>query len=163
MQIRSLALAVALLAALVTPVSAQIKERVFKVGTGLSDDHPQVKSLKYFAEQLAAKSGGKLTVREFPASTLGNELQQQSALQGGKYAAKDIKAGRNAFKGKIVPKDKAPRDVENTPSMVSIITMTSMLSARLSLFASTNSATGTVPEFTISICPFIPDAHIVFL
>jgi tripartite ATP-independent transporter DctP family solute receptor len=36
-----------------------------------------------FAELVAAKSGGKLQVKEFPASQLGNELQQQSALQGG--------------------------------------------------------------------------------
>ena len=32
---------------------------------------------------VAAKSGGKMKVQEFPASTLGNEMQQQSALQGG--------------------------------------------------------------------------------
>src|SRR5207344_3456913 len=36
-----------------------------------------------FAEILAAKSGGKLKVREFASSQLGNELQQQSALRGG--------------------------------------------------------------------------------
>ena len=83
MQIRSLALAVALLAALVSPVSAQIKERVFKVGTGLSDDHPQVKSLKYFAEQLAAKSGGKLVARVYASGALGNDIGMTSALRGG--------------------------------------------------------------------------------
>jgi tripartite ATP-independent transporter DctP family solute receptor len=32
---------------------------------------------------LAAKSGGKLKVREFAASQLGNEMQQQAALRGG--------------------------------------------------------------------------------
>jgi TRAP-type C4-dicarboxylate transport system substrate-binding protein len=32
---------------------------------------------------VAAKSGGKLKVQEYPSSTLGNELQQQAALQGG--------------------------------------------------------------------------------
>src|SRR2546423_6967089 len=36
-----------------------------------------------FAELVAAKSGGKIQVKEYPSSTLGNELQQQSALQGG--------------------------------------------------------------------------------
>ena len=36
-----------------------------------------------FAELVAAKSGGKMKVQEYPASQLGNELQQQSALQGG--------------------------------------------------------------------------------
>jgi tripartite ATP-independent transporter DctP family solute receptor len=39
--------------------------------------------VKRFAELVAAKSGGKMKVQEYPASTLGNELQQQSALQGG--------------------------------------------------------------------------------
>jgi tripartite ATP-independent transporter DctP family solute receptor len=32
---------------------------------------------------LAAKSGGKLKIREFAASQLGNEMQQQSAVRGG--------------------------------------------------------------------------------
>jgi TRAP-type transport system periplasmic protein len=39
--------------------------------------------VKRFAELVATKSGGKLKVQEFPSSQLGNELQQQSALQGG--------------------------------------------------------------------------------
>ena len=51
-----------------------------------------------FAEVLSAKSGGKLKVREFPASQLGNEMQQQSALQGGvagDVGAVDHLAGRH--------------------------------------------------------------------
>ena len=83
MQIRSLALAAALLAALAGPVAAQVKEHAFKIGTGLSDDHPQVKSLKFFAEQLAAKSGGKLTARVYPSGSLGNDISMTSALRGG--------------------------------------------------------------------------------
>jgi tripartite ATP-independent transporter DctP family solute receptor len=39
--------------------------------------------VKKFAELLAAKSGGKLKVREFPSNQLGTEQQQTSALQGG--------------------------------------------------------------------------------
>jgi tripartite ATP-independent transporter DctP family solute receptor len=39
--------------------------------------------VKKFAEIVAAKSGGKITVKEYAASQLGNELQQQSAMQGG--------------------------------------------------------------------------------
>ena len=39
--------------------------------------------VKKFADLLAAKSAGKLKVQEFPSSQLGNEMQQQSALQGG--------------------------------------------------------------------------------
>jgi tripartite ATP-independent transporter DctP family solute receptor len=66
------------------PVLAQdSQEHVIKFGHLNNADHPVSFGVKRFAELLAAKSGGKLTVREFPASTLGNELQQQSALQGG--------------------------------------------------------------------------------
>jgi tripartite ATP-independent transporter DctP family solute receptor len=39
--------------------------------------------VKKFAELVAAKSGGKLQVKEFPSNTLGTEQQQTSALQGG--------------------------------------------------------------------------------
>jgi tripartite ATP-independent transporter DctP family solute receptor len=83
MQFRSLGLAAALLAALAGPVSAQIKERTFKVGIGLSEDHPQAKALKFFAEQLAAKSGGKLVARVYASGALGNDISMTSALRGG--------------------------------------------------------------------------------
>lgn len=60
-----------------------IQERTIKFGHLNNPDHPVSFGVKKFAELLAAKSGGKLKVQEFPASQLGNELQQQSALQGG--------------------------------------------------------------------------------
>ena len=67
-----------------TLVSAQdIQERVIKFGHLNNTDHPVSLGVKRFAELVAAKSGGKLKVQEFPSSTLGNEIQQQSALQGG--------------------------------------------------------------------------------
>lgn len=83
MQIRSLGLAAVLLAALAGPASAQIKEHVFKIGTGLSEDHPQAKALKYFADQLAAKSSGKLVARVYTSGSLGNDISMTSALRGG--------------------------------------------------------------------------------
>lgn len=61
----------------------EIQERVIKFGHLNNTDHPVSLGVKRFAELLATKSGGKLRVQEFPASQLGNELQQQSALQGG--------------------------------------------------------------------------------
>jgi TRAP-type transport system periplasmic protein len=64
------------------PAAAQ-EERVIKFGHLNNADHPVSLGVKRFAEILAAKSGGKLKVQEYPASTLGNELQQQGALQGG--------------------------------------------------------------------------------
>ncbi|MDW5442736.1 TRAP transporter substrate-binding protein [Polaromonas sp. SM01] len=78
------ALACAFLSIVATAVSAQdIQERTLKFGHLNNADHPVSFGVKRFAELLASKSGGKLKVQEFPASQLGNELQQQSALQGG--------------------------------------------------------------------------------
>ncbi len=58
-------------------------QRTIKFGHLNNTDHPVSFGVKRFGELLAAKSGGKLKVQEYPASQLGNELQQQSALQGG--------------------------------------------------------------------------------
>ncbi|WP_310564166.1 TRAP transporter substrate-binding protein [Hydrogenophaga sp.] len=60
-----------------------VQERTLKFGHLNNTDHPVSLGTKRFAELVAAKSGGKLKVQEFPSSTLGNELQQQAALQGG--------------------------------------------------------------------------------
>ncbi|OYV01239.1 MAG: ABC transporter substrate-binding protein [Burkholderiales bacterium PBB5] len=72
----------ALVGALAQPATAQT-ERVIRFGHLNNADHPVSFGVKRFAELLATKSGGKLKVQEFPSSQLGNELQQQSALQGG--------------------------------------------------------------------------------
>jgi TRAP-type transport system periplasmic protein len=77
-----------LMATLVTTlapcVQAQdVQDRTLKFGHLNNADHPVSLGVKRFAELVAAKSGGKLKVQEFPSSTLGNEMQQQSALQGG--------------------------------------------------------------------------------
>ncbi|MDB5930736.1 MAG: dicarboxylate transporter, DctP subunit [Polaromonas sp.] len=74
-------LAIGLLA---TAACAQdIQERTIKFGHLNNADHAVSFGVKRFAELLAAKSGGKLKVQEFPASQLGSDMQQQSALQGG--------------------------------------------------------------------------------
>ena len=62
--------------------SAQ-EERTIRWGHLNNTDHPVSFGVKKFAEILLEKSGGKLKVREFASSQLGNELQQQSALRGG--------------------------------------------------------------------------------
>jgi tripartite ATP-independent transporter DctP family solute receptor len=74
--------AVGLCATLVAPTWAQ-QERVIRFGHLNNTDHPVSFGVKRFAEALAAKSGGKMKVQEFPANQLGNEMQQQAALQGG--------------------------------------------------------------------------------
>jgi TRAP-type transport system periplasmic protein len=66
------------------PAQAQdIQERTIRFGHLNNPDHPISAGVKKFAELVAAKSGGKHTVREFPSNQLGTEMQQQSALQGG--------------------------------------------------------------------------------
>jgi len=67
---------------LALPATAQ-QERVIRFGHLNNTDHPVSFGVKRFAELLAAKSGGKMKVQEYPANQLGNEMQQQSALQGG--------------------------------------------------------------------------------
>jgi TRAP-type transport system periplasmic protein len=83
MNFKTLAVAATVLAALAAPVAAQINEHVFKVGIGLSDDHPQAQAVRYFAEKLAAKSGGKMTAKLFASGALGNDVSMTSALRGG--------------------------------------------------------------------------------
>ena len=79
-----LVLASAFLAFAAAALHAQeVQECTIKFGHLNNADHPVSMGVKRFAELLAAKSGGKLKVQEFPASQLGNEMQQQSALQGG--------------------------------------------------------------------------------
>ncbi len=66
------------------PAQAQgTPERTIRFGHLNNTDHPVSLGVKRFTELLAAKSGGRMKVLEFPGSQLGNELQQQSALQGG--------------------------------------------------------------------------------
>jgi TRAP-type transport system periplasmic protein len=66
-----------------TSASAQVQERTIRWGHLNNTDHPVSFGVQKFAEVLAAKSGGKLKIREFAASQLGNEMQQQSAVRGG--------------------------------------------------------------------------------
>ena len=81
--VRCAAIGAALLAVAMPAQSQDVQERVIKFGHLNNTDHPVSMGVKRFAEVLSAKSGGKLKVQEFPANQLGNEMQQQSALQGG--------------------------------------------------------------------------------
>ena len=82
-QRRTITLAALLLSASLSVLAQDIQERTIKFGHLNNADHPVSFGVKRFSELVAAKSGGKIKVQEFPASSLGNELQQQSALQGG--------------------------------------------------------------------------------
>src|SRR6188768_3347564 len=75
--------AFALLFAAVGAGAQDIQERTIKFGHLNNAGHPTSLGVRKFGEIVAAKSGGKIKVQEFAASGLGNELQQQAALQGG--------------------------------------------------------------------------------
>jgi TRAP-type transport system periplasmic protein len=79
-----LALASFIGATLLAPAQAEdYKERTIRWGHLLNKDHPLSAGVQKFAELVDKGSGGKIKVREYPNSQLGNELQQQAALQGG--------------------------------------------------------------------------------
>jgi len=73
------------LVAAAQPVFSQdaIQERTIRWGHLQPKDHPVSAGANKFAQVVEQKSGGKIKVREFPNSSLGSEMQQQSALQGG--------------------------------------------------------------------------------
>jgi tripartite ATP-independent transporter DctP family solute receptor len=80
---RSSLAALALFACAAGANAQDIQERTIKFGHLNNPGHPTSLGVRKFAEIVAAKSGGKIKVQEFPSSQLGNELQQQAALQGG--------------------------------------------------------------------------------
>src|SRR6188768_2231172 len=73
----------ALLVAATLVQGQDIQERTIRFGHLNNTDHPTSWGVKKFAELVATKSGGKITVKEFASSQLGNEMQQQSAVAGG--------------------------------------------------------------------------------
>lgn len=83
MKATAIAAAAAVIMLFAGPAGAQVQERTIRWGHLNNTDHPVSLGVQKFAEILAAKSGGKLKVREFAASQLGNEMQMQSALRGG--------------------------------------------------------------------------------
>ena len=83
MKVNAVAIAAIVIMLFAGAADAQVQERTIRWGHLNNTDHPVSLGVQKFAEILAAKSGGKLKVREFPASQLGNEMQMQSALRGG--------------------------------------------------------------------------------
>src|SRR4029077_20489110 len=83
MKVSAVAVAIIAITLFAGAGDAQVQERTIRWGHLNNTDHPVSFGVQKFAEILLAKSGGKMKVREFAASQLGNELQQQSALRGG--------------------------------------------------------------------------------
>ena len=83
MKFRHLALAAALVAASAGALAQDVRDRVIKFGHLVQPGHPIALGAEKFIELVAAKSGGKMKVREYGGSVLGSEAQQVGALQGG--------------------------------------------------------------------------------
>lgn len=77
----------AILGALLHPVMSvgaeDIQQRTIRFGHLNNPDHPVSAGVKKFREIVAAKSGGKILVKEYPSNQLGTEQQQTQALRGG--------------------------------------------------------------------------------
>jgi tripartite ATP-independent transporter DctP family solute receptor len=87
---------VAVAAAALLPLMAQaadIKEHTIKLAFQNPKEHPQGQGAQKFADLVAQKSGGKITVKLFPGGTLGGDVQTVSALQGGTVEMTVLNAG----------------------------------------------------------------------
>ena len=88
-------------AALMTGAAwAEVGEHTLHLGTPLPDGHPISQAAVRFADLVAEKSGGRIEVKVYPGATLGNELQMQSALQGG---TQDFSIGTTTTLAGLVP------------------------------------------------------------
>ncbi|SMH62619.1 TRAP transporter substrate-binding protein [Azospirillum agricola] len=87
--------AAALAPALIPTVAAaqDIKPRIIRFGYGLSESSNQGRAVKFFAEEMSKRSGGKLKVKGFGDASLGNDIQMQNALIGG---AQEMMVGSTA-------------------------------------------------------------------
>jgi TRAP-type transport system periplasmic protein len=84
-QLKSLLATAAVVAAFLLPATAeaQIKERTLRFGQQNVATSPPGLGMAKFAEIVAARSGGKLNVRQFAGGQLGGDVQTLSAVQGG--------------------------------------------------------------------------------
>src|SRR5438105_10601900 len=88
------ALAVAGIAGLSAPShAADYKPRIIRFGYGLSEDSNQGRAVKFFADDLARRTGGKLKAKGFGNASLGSDTQMQNALIGG---AQEMMVGSTA-------------------------------------------------------------------
>jgi len=92
--VRTLLLAAGLATAMVSAAAAQdVKPRLIRFGYGLSESSNQGRAVKFFAEELSKRSGGKLKMKGFGDASLGNDIQMQNALIGG---AQEMMVGSTA-------------------------------------------------------------------
>lgn len=87
-------IAAALLAVGVSATAAQeVSSRIIRFGFGLPEASNQGRAAKFFADEVARLSDGKLKVRAFGDAKLGSDIQMQNALIGG---AQEMMVGSTA-------------------------------------------------------------------
>ncbi|HZQ59780.1 MAG TPA: TRAP transporter substrate-binding protein [Casimicrobiaceae bacterium] len=79
--------------ALASAADAQIREHQFRWTTANPQGHPITMGGEKFAELLAKKSGGKMTVKIFAGGVLGGDVQVLSAVQGGTIDMTSMNSG----------------------------------------------------------------------
>lgn len=90
---RSVALALAIAGVSAAVQAADYKPRIIRFGYGLAEDSNQGRAVKFFSEDLAKRTGGKLKAKGFASASLGGDIQMQNALIGG---AQEMMVGSTA-------------------------------------------------------------------
>ncbi len=78
-----LLIAAAVVSSAASAIAADYQTRIIRFGYGLAEDSNQGHAAKFFAEDLAKRTGGKLKAKGFASASLGNDNQMQNALIGG--------------------------------------------------------------------------------
>ena len=83
MKFKYLLLTLAIGAATVVAHAADYRPHIIRFGYGLAEDSNQGRAAKFFADDLAKRTGGKLHAKGFASASLGSDIQMQNALIGG--------------------------------------------------------------------------------
>ncbi|HET9538773.1 MAG TPA: hypothetical protein VFP43_26075, partial [Mesorhizobium sp.] len=69
-------------AAMFVTAAAAAQAQTYKLGYGIAEEHPLGQGANKFAQIVAEKSGGKIKLKNYPATQLGSEAQMISATRG---------------------------------------------------------------------------------
>ncbi|NEX59567.1 TRAP transporter substrate-binding protein [Noviherbaspirillum galbum] len=93
LSLKSIVTAAALCCVAAAGHAADFKPRIIRFGYGLAEDSNQGHAAKFFADDLAKRTGGKLKMKGFGSASLGSDVQMQNALIGG---AQEMMVGSTA-------------------------------------------------------------------
>ena len=90
---KSLILALGIAGAATAAIAADFQPRIVRFGYGLAEDSNQGRAAKFFADDLAKRTGNKMRMKGFGNASLGSDIQMQNALIGG---AQEMMVGSTA-------------------------------------------------------------------